>query len=58
MLVTDSEFHVRRYAEVFDALWREFHAKALIAKGNHPAAVRIQKIERGRRGRGSSESAA
>mmetsp|Transcript_36717 Transcript_36717/g.122941 ORF Transcript_36717/g.122941 Transcript_36717/m.122941 type:complete len:520 (+) Transcript_36717:425-1984(+) len=49
MLITDDPYHVRRYGEAFEGLWREFRRAMYVSR--QEAAVRIQRIERGRRER-------
>ena len=55
VLVTDDAYHVRRYSEAFETLWRDFRRAMQISR--QEAAVRIQRIERGRRDRDAAAAA-
>jgi len=55
-VVTDDAYHVAKYSEAFYFLWREFRKAMFISR--QEAAVRIQKIERGRRERSATATAA
>jgi phosphatidylserine/phosphatidylglycerophosphate/cardiolipin synthase-like enzyme len=56
IVVTDDAYHVAKFTEAFDNLWREFRKSMFISR--QEAAVRIQRIERGRRERSATATAA
>ena len=51
LIATNDAYHVQKYAEEYDKMWKEFKANTESSTSHQQAAIKLQAIYRGKRDR-------